>query len=115
MVKRWDFTDTILHFDEEATNQLSAYVHDLNKGTGVQFSVSDTDKKASQLQNLPVGNTDKSDAFMYGEHMIITNLAKGQYAEYDAKGRAVTEFSFEESLQAVCKLKFENIYFWDGR
>ncbi len=115
---RYDMAQTTLFLQEDSSNgtidKIAAYVKEQGKGAGVLFSVDGKKKETQAEENLPIHYPGFCLAKDYGNHMILSVLGAGTYAEYDKQGEVTRQFSFGAPLSAVTKLVLNDMCFYGG-
>ena len=113
----WDLSGVKLNLltAGEQTNSMAAYVSDKGTGTGLWFTMDNDNKKISVEHSFPVNEEGRCDCQAYDSHVIISNLTKGNFAEYDQLGKVTRSFSFGLELDAITKLSLNDMCFYSGQ
>ena len=117
-VVRWNMANTLLNLDETqqtaGKTQISAYVSDNGKGTGLQFGVDEGQKSVEVKNSFPVGQGGSCGCQAYGKHFLISGNGNGTYEEYDKEGNVTRQFSLGRAMENVVKLSLNGMCFYGG-
>lgn len=115
-VCKWNTSSALLNLLDERSDgtndEISAYVLQNGKGTGVWFRVDDRTKKTEIEKAMPFGGNADSSFQIYGNHYIVTDRQKGSYEEYDEEGKVTRRFSYGKAVSNVVKLSLQDLCFF---
>ena len=93
-------------------NIFSLLVEKDGKATGICVQTDNKKKKSKVLQKQVLGGNVANRLQIQEEHMILTDVAEGNFAEYDNEGKVTRKFSYGSSLEHVVKLTLEDMCFY---
>lgn len=82
------------------------------KATGFHGQVDGKKREFKMLMNLDFEGTTAYVLQAQGEHMILTDVQAGNYAEYDKDGKVTRKFSYGSPLDSVVKMTLEDMCFY---
>ena len=82
------------------------------KVTGICGQVDEKKKEFKMLMTLNFEGTTANLLQVQGEHMILTDVAAGNYAEYDEEGKVTRKFSYGSPLDSVVKMTLVDMCFY---
>jgi len=116
-VLRWNLDGVKLNLcsdGSQGADSMAAYASDEGTGTGLWFNINKDEKKIKVDHSFPVNEAGKCDCQAYDSHVIISNLTKGKFTEYDQLGKVTRSFSYGQELDAVTKLSLNDMCFYSG-
>ena len=117
-VLRWNLANVRMNIGpaiSQGVDSMASYIVDEGTGTGLWFTMDNDNKKISVEHSFPVNEEGRCDCQAYDSHVIISNLTKGNFAEYDQLGKVTRSFSFGQELDAITKLSLNDMCFYGGQ
>lgn len=109
-VATWDTRNSWITSVSE--HRFSLLVDKKGKATGMYGQADAKKKKWNTLVKQEFGGNTANGIQVQDEHMILTDIAEGNFAEYDAEGKVTRMFRYGSPVTAVVKLTLEGICFY---
>lgn len=82
------------------------------KATGVCARMDVKKRQLKILSRQMLGGSEANHLQVVGDHMILTDIANGNYAEFDKEGKVTRKFSYGSPVTSVEKLTLEDVCFY---
>lgn len=93
-------------------NTFSLLVEKEGKATGICGQADTKVKSWKVLMKRAFGGNTANLFQVQGEHMILTDVTEGNYAEYDSEGKVTRKFGYGSPVDSVVKLTLEDMCFY---
>ena len=93
-------------------NTFSLLVEKEGKATGICGQADTEAKSWNVIKKRAFGGNAANLFQVQGEHMILTDVTEGNYAEYDSEGKVTRKFGYGSPVDAVVKLTLEDMCFY---
>lgn len=82
------------------------------KASGLYGQTDDKKKEFRMLMSRDFEGNTANLVQVQGEHMLLTDVTAGNYAEYDKEGRVTRKFTYGAPLDSVIKMTLEDMCFY---
>ena len=106
----WDTAASQISLTEDGTYSL--LVRKQGQATGVCVQLDSKKRGLKVVMTSKFGGNVANRLQVQGEHMILTDVQAGNFAEYDRKGKVTRKFSYGSPVDSVVKLTLAGMCFY---
>lgn len=109
-VMTWETATSQISLTEDGTYSL--LVRKQGQATGVCVQLDSKKRGLNVVMTSKFGGNAANTVQVQGEHMILTDMQAGNFAEYDRKGKVTRKFSYGSPVDSVVKLTLSGMCFY---